>query len=84
MRNKKRYAVVIDTYVYAENDYMARQVAHDIKRNITNGDHARVIEIVECPFASMQTRELEDISEPTKKIEGLFTQMGVDGDELPF
>ena len=62
-RNKKRYAVVIDTYVYAENDYMARKIAHGIKRNI-NGDHTRVIEINECPFVSLQTRSLNDISEP--------------------
>ena len=46
MRNKKRYAVVIDTYVYADNDYMARKMAHNIKRNI-NGDHTRVIDIYE-------------------------------------
>ena len=63
-RNKKRYAVVIDTYVYAENDYMARKIAHGIKRKIY-GDHTRVIEITECPFASLQTRSLDDISEPT-------------------
>ena len=83
MNKLKRYAVVIDTYVYADNDYMARKKAHDIKRGIV-GDHSRVIEITECPFASMQTRELEDISEPTKKIDGLFTQMGMDEVELPF
>tara|TARA_Y100001972_G_scaffold51823_1_gene63496 strand:- start:351 stop:593 length:243 start_codon:yes stop_codon:yes gene_type:complete len=77
-RNKKRYAVVIDTYVYAENDYMARKIAHGIKRNITSGDHARVIEISECPFASMQTRELEDISEPVSGRKFFFE------DELPF
>ena len=64
MRNKKRYAVVIDTYVYAENDYMARKIAHGMKRNI-NGDHTRVIEINECPFASLQHRSLDNISEPT-------------------
>ena len=62
-RNKKRYAVVIDTYVYAENDYMARKIAHGMKRKIY-GDHTRVIEINECPFASLQTRSLDDISEP--------------------
>ena len=43
-RNKKRYAVVIDTYVYAENDYMARKIAHGMKRKVY-GDHTRVIEI---------------------------------------
>ena len=66
MRKLKRYAVVIDTYVYAENDYMARKKAHNIKRVIV-GDHSRVIEISECPFASMQTRDLENISEPAIK-----------------
>lgn len=78
-RNKKRYAVVIDTYVYAENDYMARRKAHDIKRGIV-GDHSRVIEITECPFASMQTRNLEDVSEPVLKNSNVW----VESDELPF
>ena len=76
-RNKKRYAVVIDTYVYAENDYMARKIAHGIKRNI-NGDHTRVVEIDECPFASLQTRSLSDISEPTSRTKW------TDKDPLPF
>ena len=75
MRKKKRYAVVIDTYVYADNDYMARKIAHGIKRNITGGDHAKVIEISEMPFASLQSRELKDISEPTEKVDEV---------ELPF
>ena len=66
MRNKKRYAVVIDTYVYADNDYMARKMAHNIKRQV-NGDHTRIIEINECPFASLQTRSLDNISEPAIK-----------------
>jgi|TARA_R110000796_G_scaffold113218_2_gene224987 hypothetical protein len=83
MKNQKRYAVVIDTYVYAENDYMARQMAHSIKRDM-DGDHSRVIEIFECPFANLQTRKLKNITEPTKKIEGLFTQMGMNEVELPF
>ena len=67
-RNKKRYAVVIDTYVYAENDYMARKIAHGMKRKV-NGDHTRVIEINECPFASLQTRSLDNISEPASRTE---------------
>ena len=74
-RNKKRYAVVIDTYVYAENDYMARKIAHGIKRKIY-GDHTRVIEIDEWPFASMQTRSLNDISEPVSRTKS--------EEELPF
>tara|TARA_R110001592_G_scaffold362013_2_gene674545 strand:- start:418 stop:693 length:276 start_codon:yes stop_codon:yes gene_type:complete len=89
-RNKKRYAVVIDTYVYAENDYMARKKAHDIKRGIV-GDHSRVIEINECPFASIETRALDNIGEPLKlqnnqnkvKFE-ISTSKWTDKDPLPF
>lgn len=66
MRNKKRYAVVIDTYVYADNDYMARKMAHNIRRSI-NGDFTRVLEIDECPYASIETRPLDDLSEPAIK-----------------
>jgi len=64
MRNKKRYAVVIDTYIYADNDYMARKMAHNIKRTI-KGDHTRVIDIYEQPFAGIKTRSLGNISEPS-------------------
>ena len=45
---------------------MARKIAHGIKRKVY-GDHTRVIEINECPFASLQTRSLDDISEPTSR-----------------
>jgi hypothetical protein len=65
-KNRKRYAVVIDTYVYAENDYMARKIAHGIKRKVY-GDHTRVIDIYEQPFAGIQTRSLDNISEPAIK-----------------
>jgi len=67
MEKKKRYAVVIDTYVYAENDYMARKKAYECRKEVdavSFGDHTRVIEITECPYANIQTRELKDISEP--------------------
>ena len=80
MNRLKRYAVVIDTYVYAQGDEEARKIAHDIKRNITDGDHVRVIEITECPFASIQTRNLEDISEPNINGDTVWTEI----DELPF
>jgi len=78
MRNKKRYAVVIDTYVYADNDYMARKMAHNLKREI-NGDHTRVIEIYECPFAMLEYRSLEDLTEPTTT-----TSKWTNNDPLPF
>ena len=69
--------------VYADNDYMARKIAHGIKRNITGGDHAKVIEISEMPFASLQSRELEDISEPMPK-DSYYNSLKIEEDELPF
>ena len=74
VNDKKRYAVVIDTYVYAENDYMARKKAHIIKDQIKE-DHTRVIEISECPFGSLNVRELDNISDITYE---------EDQGELPF
>ena len=78
MRNKKRYAVVIDTYVYADNDYMARKMAHNLKRQVS-GDHTRVIDIYEQPFAGIKTRSLEDLTEPTTS-----TSKWTNEDPLPF
>ena len=82
MENKKRYTVTIDMYVDAENDYMARKKAHAIKRSIENfneyyieSTQTSVIGITETPFASLQTRELENISEISYK---------EDQDDLPF
>ena len=74
MADKKRYAVVIDTYVYAENDYMARKIAHGVKRECS-GYEPKVIEIVEAPFGSLNTRKLENVSDITYK---------EDQDDLPF
>tara|TARA_R100001443_G_scaffold20619_1_gene32719 strand:+ start:14027 stop:14272 length:246 start_codon:yes stop_codon:yes gene_type:complete len=78
--NIKRYTVVIDTYVYAQGDEEARKIAHSIKRNITEGDHTKVIEISETPFASLQSRELKDLSEPKINGDTVWTEK----DELPF
>ncbi len=78
-KKENRYVVTFEAYVYAENDYMARKKAHDIKRGIV-GDHSRVIEIDECPFASFKNRSLDDISEPTLNNSNVW----VESDELPF
>tara|TARA_B110000977_G_C10850637_1_gene405651 strand:+ start:465 stop:710 length:246 start_codon:yes stop_codon:yes gene_type:complete len=67
MKNLKRYAVVIDTYIYAENDYEARQQAHDIKNTVYRefkSDGLRVADIIKCPYSSLTTQSLNDISEP--------------------
>jgi hypothetical protein len=68
MKDKKRYAVQLDVYVYAENDYMARKRAHKL-RDTLDGYNRRpsITEIGEQPFASMSYRKLEDISAPTSK-----------------
>ena len=42
-------------YVYADNDYMAKKRANDLKLSIENrrhSDHVKVTEIGEQPFAS--------------------------------
>jgi hypothetical protein len=75
----KRYTVVIDTYVYAQGDEEARKISHDIKRNV-NGEQTRILEIDESPFASLETRPLEDLSEPKINGDTVWTEK----DELPF
>ena len=52
----------MDMYVYAENDYMAKKRAHDLKLSIENrrhSDQVTVTEIGEQPFASMEYRKLD-------------------------
>ena len=79
MKTKKRYTVVIDTYVYAQGDEEARKIAHDIRKKV-NGEHTRILEIDETPFASLETRPLEDLSEPKINGDTIWTEK----DELPF
>ena len=70
MRDKKRYTVQIDMYIYADNDYMARKKAHEYAEEInTHHVNARtnVFEINEQPFASLHFRKLDDISKPIPK-----------------
>ena len=77
MEKLKRYTVVIDTYVYAQGDEEARKIAHDIRKKV-NGEQTRVLEIDESPYANLETRPLEDISEPQDK------HKWTEKDELPF
>jgi len=74
-----RYTVVIDTYVYAQGDEEARKIAHDIRKKV-NGEQTRILEIDESPFASLETRPLEDLSEPKINGDTVWTEE----DELPF
>ena len=68
-RDKKRYAVQLDVYVYAENDYMARKRAHKMVDSLDKyGRRPSITEIGEQPFASMNYRKLEDISKPVDKV----------------
>ena len=78
MTKVKRYAVVIDTYIYAQSDEEARKRAHDVKRSI-EGDHTRIVEIHECPFGGLEPRELLNLSEPNFN-DNVWTE----NDELPF
>ena len=65
MKNKeKRYVVTMDMYVYAENDYMAKKRANDLKLSIENrrhSDQVKISEIGEQPFASLNYRKLDNI-----------------------
>jgi len=63
----KRYAVELDMYITADNDYHARMIAHKIKNTIKDGYNVDIKSIVDTPFASFNTRKLDDISEPTKE-----------------
>ena len=61
-RNKKRYVVTMDMYVYAENDYMARKRAHKMADKIDEkypNASTNVTEIGEQPFASFGYRKLD-------------------------
>ena len=77
-RENKRYVVTMDMYVYADNDYMAKKRAHDLKLSIENrrhSDQVTVTEIGEQPFASMEYRKL---GSPT------FTPKDTSNEPLPF
>ena len=63
-RDKKRYVVQVDCYVYAENDYMARKRAHKMAKSLDQyGRNPKIIEIGEQPFASFGYRKLDDLME---------------------
>ena len=75
---EKRYIVTMDMFVYADNDYMARKRANDLKLSIENRRHSDQIvvsEIGEQPFASTYYRKLDD---PT------FTPKDKSNEPLPF
>ncbi len=77
-KENKRYVVTMDMYVYADNDYMARKRANDLKLSLENRRHSQYIqvrEIGEIPFASSNYRKLDD---PT------FTPKDTSNDPLPF
>ena len=78
MGENKRYVVQIEMYVYADNDYMARKRANDLRLSIDNRRHSQdvvVKEIGEQPFASFNYRKLDD---PT------FTPKDMSNEPLPF
>jgi len=78
MRKEKRYVVTMDMYVYAENDYMAKKRANDLKLSIENRRHSDqigIVEIGEQPFASMEYRKLYNPQ---------FTPKNLSDEPLPF
>tara|TARA_Y100000389_G_C17451544_1_gene515190 strand:- start:2219 stop:2455 length:237 start_codon:yes stop_codon:yes gene_type:complete len=78
MSKDKRYVVKMEMYVYAENDYMAKKRANDLKLSIENRRHSDCIEIVELgeqPFASFEYRKIDDHT---------FFPKGLVDEPLPF
>jgi|TARA_B100000497_G_scaffold127224_1_gene168295 hypothetical protein len=79
MSNKdKRYVVQMEMYVYAENDYMAKKRANDLRLSIDNRRHSQDVEVKEIgeqPFASTYYRKLDN---PT------FTPKEKNNEPLPF
>ena len=78
MGENKRYVVQMEMYVYADNDYMARKRANDLRFSIDIRRHSQdvvVKEIGEQPFASFDYRKLDD---PT------FTPKDMSNEPLPF
>ena len=77
-KENKRYVVQIDMYVYADNDYMARKRANDLRLSLDNRRHSQdvtVKEIGEQPFASMEYRKLDNPE---------FTPKDKSNEPLPF
>ena len=77
-KENKRYVVQMEMYVYADNDYMARKRANDLRLSLDNRRHSQgvlVQEIGEQPFASFDYRKLDD---PT------FIPKEVSNEPLPF
>jgi len=64
---KKRYTIELDMYIQADNDYMARKIAHKIADEVKEGYEVSVKTITETPFGSFNTRALDDISKPSGK-----------------
>ena len=78
MSENKRYVVQMEMYVYADNDYMARKRANDLRLSISNRRHSQDVEVKEIgeqPFASTYYRKLDD---PT------FTPKEMLDEPLPF
>ena len=78
MSENKRYVVTMEMYVYADNDYMAKKRANDLRLSIDNRRHSQNVEVKEIgeqPFASTYYRKLDN---PT------FTPKEKEEEPLPF
>ena len=46
-KKENRYVATIEMYVYAENDYMAKKRANDLKLSIENRRHSDQVKVTE-------------------------------------
>ena len=78
MSENKRYVVTMEMYVYADNDYMAKKRANDLRLSIDNRRHSQNVEVKEIgeqPFASTYYRKLDN---------PVFTPKEKEEEPLPF
>jgi hypothetical protein len=77
-KENKRYVVTMDMYVYADNDYMAKKRANDLRLSLSNRRHSQDVEVTsihEQPFGTLSNRRVDDFK---------FTPKDTSNDPLPF
>ena len=70
-RDRTRYVVVFDGYVYGKDDRHARIKANDMIQKIKHahpGSDVSITKIYEQPFGRLGNRELQDTSDPREKM----------------
>ena len=78
MSENKRYVVQMEMYVYADNDYMARKRANDLKLSIENRRHSDQIVVSGIGEQRVASTHYRKLGYPT------FTPKDMSNEPLPF